>query len=858
MKPRKLLTLLPLVLLLGACSLQGETGPVGPKGDTGEVGPAGPKGDDGKSIVQIIKTSTEGNVDTYTIVYSDSSTTTFTVTNGKNGNDGHSPEITINEDGYWCVDGKPTTIIAKGDRGDSIADVTYTHDEDGNTIVKITLSNGEERYVTILKGDKGDPGVSVESIKLTSSEGNKDTYTITYSNGLTSTFVVTNGVDGSQGIQGEPGKDGHTPVISIGENGNWLVDGFDTGIKAQGPKGDKGDKGDDAITYIPCIFKNYDGTKLYEFYYEKGSDIVYDGPTPVKTTIDDDGTTLNWTFTGWDKSLENIQKPTIFTAQFELFRYECTFVNYDGTVLEKKNVYRGESVTYTGQTPTRPSEVSGDQTIEWKFVGWDKKLDNIENDTIFTARYDAPNAIKLTFNNYDGSYLYTQYCGLNANVTYQGPKPTKPDLDSEDGIITKYEFLEFDKSLRGVKENTTFTATFSETPYYRCRFFDNDGTLLYTTSTFAGGQVSYDGKTPTKEQEVDGTRITNYAFAGWDKSISNITGPTDFHPNFYNYEFTGYKVTFMDSDNKEVLYSHYFEENLPARYPYETPWSYDDENVTMFFGWSESLSSITKETTVHMNMKTLSREQNGEYPQTRITDEDLLAKLNSIDKTGIDLKSQYLELDGNRYKAVDVEYGHSDTPRYFYYLVEPIKWRYLGQDDNSVLLLSEKILDARRYNEFFEGKNSDGFYANNYKEGEIRKWLNDDFLKETFVDQSLVKTTAVDNSVSSTGSDTNPYVCETTNDKIFLLSYKEVTNYGYGFGNDDSYDKSKVAYATDYAKLGVEVGASNGASNWWLRSPSDSGYGSYYAKYVTRAGAIHNSHVYPGNIGIRPALRFSL
>ena len=64
------------------------------------------------------------------------------------------------------------------------------------------------------------------------------------------------GAQGPQGVQGQPGKDGvdgedgHTPVITIGENGNWFIDGVDTGVKAQGDKGDtgaqgeKGDKGD--------------------------------------------------------------------------------------------------------------------------------------------------------------------------------------------------------------------------------------------------------------------------------------------------------------------------------------------------------------------------------------------------------------------------------------------------------------------------------------------------------------------------------------------------------------------------------------------------------------------------------------
>ena len=48
------------------------------------------------------------------------------------------------------------------------------------------------------------------------------------------------GEQGMQGIQGVPGKDGHTPVITIGENGNWYIDGVDSCVKAQGVQGEQG------------------------------------------------------------------------------------------------------------------------------------------------------------------------------------------------------------------------------------------------------------------------------------------------------------------------------------------------------------------------------------------------------------------------------------------------------------------------------------------------------------------------------------------------------------------------------------------------------------------------------------------
>lgn len=76
----------------------GATGPQGPKGETGETGAQGPQGiqgpqgvigprgytgDNGRGITDISKVSTEDNVDTYRITYTDGTTDSFTVTNGE-------------------------------------------------------------------------------------------------------------------------------------------------------------------------------------------------------------------------------------------------------------------------------------------------------------------------------------------------------------------------------------------------------------------------------------------------------------------------------------------------------------------------------------------------------------------------------------------------------------------------------------------------------------------------------------------------------------------------------------------------------------------------------------------------------
>lgn len=60
--------------------------PKGDKGDTGATGPQGPEGATGATgngIASIAKTATVGKTDTYTITYTDGTTTTFDVTNGE-------------------------------------------------------------------------------------------------------------------------------------------------------------------------------------------------------------------------------------------------------------------------------------------------------------------------------------------------------------------------------------------------------------------------------------------------------------------------------------------------------------------------------------------------------------------------------------------------------------------------------------------------------------------------------------------------------------------------------------------------------------------------------------------------------
>ncbi len=156
---------------------KGETGPAGAQGEKGDKGETGDKGDAGVSIVSVTKTSSDGNVDTYTIAYSDGTTSTFTVTNGEDGQQGIQ-----GEKGDKGETGQAGAQGEKGDKGET--------------------------------GDKGDAGVSIVSVTKTSSDGNVDTYTITFSDNSSTTFTVTNGTDGASWSSG---KGAPTSTGNIGD-----------------------------------------------------------------------------------------------------------------------------------------------------------------------------------------------------------------------------------------------------------------------------------------------------------------------------------------------------------------------------------------------------------------------------------------------------------------------------------------------------------------------------------------------------------------------------------------------------------------------------------------------------------------
>lgn len=137
----------------------------------------------------------------------------------------------------------------------------------------------------------------------------------------------------------------------------------------------------------------------------------------------------------------------------------------------------------------------------------------------------------------------------------------------------------------------------------------------------------------------------------------------------------------------------------------------------------------------------------------------------------------------------------------------PIIWRVLDIDDGYCLLLSKDILKTMPYNYSWS--------PTNWKESNIRLWLNYDFYDSAFdtKEQELIKQVFTENIGNYAFDISQDYK---TNDKVFLLSIEEIKKYY-------THNRDFISLGTKYAKKeGLWISkyiSSEGYSVWWLRSP---------------------------------------
>jgi Family of unknown function (DUF6273) len=188
---------------------------------------------------------------------------------------------------------------------------------------------------------------------------------------------------------------------------------------------------------------------------------------------------------------------------------------------------------------------------------------------------------------------------------------------------------------------------------------------------------------------------------------------------------------------------------------------------------------------------------------------------------------------------------------------EPIVWRILDRSNDDLLLVSDRILDCKRYH--------GDFVDTTWRDSDLRAWLNDEFFDKAFdrAERKMIQPTAC----SGNGEGTPDTV-----DRVFLLSVNEIRMF-----TDPKHTSTRrrAAIGTEYARAPKDDGCrlyvydksvekdylvidgeKVGCSWWWTRSQPQAHAGtSPRAAFIGARGDVKSyGRVNLAGYGVRPAV----
>lgn len=340
-------------------------------------------------------------------------------------------------------------------------------------------------------------------VSLLLSACNNDSKTNNYSNDQIYQIyqlALSDGYEGTyeqwlESIKGKDGENGHTPVITIGDNGNWFVDEIDTGVKAQGEPGNDGANGKSVYELYCDAHPEYVSTEeqwlddmingrlrekekcTVSFDSNGGSEVpsqevAKDGKAgKPKDPIKNGYTFVDWADENGDHWVFNgftITSDITLYARWEA-NYYTIHLDPNGGVLP----YTELEVQYLGNFVLPKIQRDG-----YSFVGW--YLDDViindgiyvyTNDITLKAKWDAPYIIHF---NSDGGTPFEDLEGTILNEIDSLPIPTKEESQFigwyyNDGLVNTPFYYDF-PSLE-----VTFTARYKQVSGdYELRVLESD------------------------------------------------------------------------------------------------------------------------------------------------------------------------------------------------------------------------------------------------------------------------------------------------------------------------------------------------------------------------------------------------
>lgn len=595
-------------------------------------------------------------------------------------------------------------------------------------------------------------------------------------------------------------------------------------------------------------------------------------------------------------------------ARFKYDTYTLTVVSAHpllGSVMIKGDVSYSETSYRDFDYLSSVSISAYTKNDEYRFSGWFNEAgDLVEKNAVYKfamqygnyalyARWEAPSFNVNVSKQYENA----------GTVTGAGPHEYNETVNVNVQSNTGYEFVGIYESNASISTNTSYSF---KMPFESVNLEVRWNLTKYTIEYNLNGGTNSSSNPSSYTVETNTIALANptrtgYTFTGWkDDSGASVTSiqkgntgnvalTANWSVNTYavavvinnntlgsvsgagNYDFGSMVTLTAAPTNDNVFKGWYSDSSYLNKASDNNPYSFtlDAEGLTLYARFLTKAEEREIWNKAHGVTPVYDSDAGtityGLYPQTVVSDTSFIASLNSLDDYAINVTSGYYFYNEEYYYPLTTKSSNSsmfsngstiESGTKYWFKCEPITWRAYSLGDGTYTLLSDKLLDARRYNERYSDT-KDGHYANNYEYSEIRSWLNEDFYsKAFFLDNDNIQTTTVNNSASTTFSSSNSYACNDTNDNVYMFSYKDYLNSSYGFLTSAKLTDTRYAYATDFAKANsVHAYSNHGTSYYWTRSPDSDNPDSAFR--VGYDGNLRSTFV-DAIIGVRPALSLEL
>ncbi len=190
--------------------------------------------------------------------------------------------------------------------------------------------------------------------------------------------------------------------------------------------------------------------------------------------------------------------PTVLEAEY----VHAYFYDYDGTLLDEDIVVNGDTPRYSGDTPTRLSDASN----SYIFIGWDKEIESITEDTEYVAQYEATPITDFVFSMdiANGGYTIDGYTGSSLDVVV-------PSSYNYRNVVAIGDSAFYATSITSITLPDTIVSI-GDSAFYSCTYLENCN--LPSGVTYIGSYAFYYCEALNEFYEFDEglAEISDYAF----------------------------------------------------------------------------------------------------------------------------------------------------------------------------------------------------------------------------------------------------------------------------------------------------------------------------------------------------------